>query len=159
MVSWGFPWFSSVVRQTPGDRCTAAGIISLSPKSLSDRLDWRETWCKWPLARNPDRRWKHRHTSIRLFGRGPWLYVSQGEEKKIWVHKFQLTLSVAWPRSYCPDDCSRFQCFSPEWINKFLNFKINTGNLSTVKCVEEWKLIIKLNPSRDSEFYLKKLGY
>ena len=39
-------------------------IITLS---LTDRHDWRDTQGKWPLARNPDRSWWHRHTSLKLF--------------------------------------------------------------------------------------------
>ena len=34
--------------------------------SLSDRRDWHDTQDKWPLARNLDRSWWHRHTSIKL---------------------------------------------------------------------------------------------
>ena len=33
--SWGFPGFSSAVRQIPGDLCTVPGTISLSPLSLA----------------------------------------------------------------------------------------------------------------------------
>ena len=66
--SWGYPEFSSVVMQIPGDICTAAGIIC-------DRCDWRDTRGKWPLARNPHRGWCHRHTSLKLFwlqSMSPW---------------------------------------------------------------------------------------
>ena len=62
--NWSFPGLSSAV---PGDLCTVSGIISLSPISLSDRLEWRDTQGKWPLARNPDRSWWHRRTCIKLF--------------------------------------------------------------------------------------------
>ena len=34
---------------------------------ISDRRDWRDTRGKWPLARNPDRSWWHRHTSLKIF--------------------------------------------------------------------------------------------
>ena len=34
---------------------------------ISDRRDRRDTLGKWPLARNPDRSWWHRHTSLKLF--------------------------------------------------------------------------------------------
>ena len=43
----------------------------------SDRSDWRDTRGKWPLARNPDRSWWHRHTSLWLFGRSSWLQGQQ----------------------------------------------------------------------------------
>ena len=65
--SWGFPGFSSAVRQMPGALCTVIGIISLSPFPLADRRDWRDTRFKWHLARNPDRSCWHRHTSVKLF--------------------------------------------------------------------------------------------
>ena len=41
--SWGFPGFSSSVRQMPRDLCTAPCYISLLPVSLVDRSDWRDT--------------------------------------------------------------------------------------------------------------------
>jgi hypothetical protein len=56
--SWGFLGFSSVVRQMPGDLCTASVSLSLANK--------RDTLSKWPLARNPDRNWWHRLTSLTL---------------------------------------------------------------------------------------------
>jgi hypothetical protein len=34
---------------------------------ISDRPEWRDTRGKWPLARNPERSWWHRHTSLKLF--------------------------------------------------------------------------------------------
>jgi hypothetical protein len=34
---------------------------------ISDRPDWLKTRGKWPLARNPERSWWHRHTSLKLF--------------------------------------------------------------------------------------------
>ena len=47
---------------------------------ISDRRDWRDTRGKWPLARNPDRSWWHRHTSFKLFWpRPPWLHGQQEE--------------------------------------------------------------------------------
>ena len=58
---WGFPGFSSAVRQMPGDLCTVPILI------IIDRRDWRDTRGKWPLARNPDRSWWPRHTSLKLF--------------------------------------------------------------------------------------------
>ena len=39
-----------------------------------DRHDWRETRGKWSLARNPDRSWWHRHTSLKLFCSSPGLH-------------------------------------------------------------------------------------
>ena len=51
-----------------GDLCTALSIISLSPLSLADRRDWRDTRGKWSLARNPDRSWWHRYSSLQLHG-------------------------------------------------------------------------------------------
>ena len=34
---------------------------------ISDRRHWRDTRGKWPLARNPDRSWWHRHTNWKFF--------------------------------------------------------------------------------------------
>ena len=46
---------------------------------ISDRRDWRDTQSKCLLARNPDRRWWHRHTGLKLFCRQPpWLHGQQG---------------------------------------------------------------------------------
>ena len=69
-VFWGF---SSVVRRSvhsPQDHFIITLIIS----------DRRDTRGKWPLARNPDRSWWHRHTSVKLFGRSLWLHVRQKNE-------------------------------------------------------------------------------
>ena len=44
---------------------------------ISDRSDGRDTRGKWPLARNPDRSWWHRHTTESFFGRSPWLHGQQ----------------------------------------------------------------------------------
>ena len=45
---------------------------------ISDRRDWRDTRGKWPLARNPDRSWWHRHTSLKPFWpQSPWLHGQQ----------------------------------------------------------------------------------
>ena len=45
---------------------------------ISDRSDWRDTRGKWPLARNPDRNWWHRHTNWKFFfGRSLWLHGQQ----------------------------------------------------------------------------------
>ena len=65
--SWGFPWFSSVTRWISGDLCTAPGIISLPSLTRVYRRDWLGTRGKWPFARNPDRSWWHRHSSLKLF--------------------------------------------------------------------------------------------
>ena len=64
--SWRFPRFSSAVRQMSGDLDTVPRIISLSPLSLATDVT-RETRSKWPLARNPDRSWRHRHASLKCF--------------------------------------------------------------------------------------------
>ena len=42
----------------------ASGISSLLHLSLADS---RGTQDKWPLARNPDRNWWYRHTTLKLF--------------------------------------------------------------------------------------------
>ena len=42
-------------------------ITPLSPLSLANRHDWRDTRGKWPLARNTDRSWWHRHISLKFF--------------------------------------------------------------------------------------------
>ena len=34
---------------------------------ISNRRDWRDTRGKWPLARNPDRSWWHRHAKWKFF--------------------------------------------------------------------------------------------
>ena len=52
--------FSSAERQIPRDLCTAPGIISC----IISRLTWHSR-CGL-VARNPDRSWWHRHTSIRF---------------------------------------------------------------------------------------------
>ena len=81
--SWGFPGFSLSDRYMPGDLCTAPGIFSLSPLSLSDRRDrrdWRDTRSKWPLARNPDRSWWHYHISVKPFWPQP---ISPRTQKKV----------------------------------------------------------------------------
>ena len=55
-VFWGF---YSAIRQMPGDLCTAPRIISLSlATNVTDA-----TLGKWPLDRNPERSWWHRHTN------------------------------------------------------------------------------------------------
>ena len=56
-----------ICAQPPGDHF----IITLI---ISDRHDWRDTRGKWSRARNPDRSWWHCHTSLKLFGRSPWLH-------------------------------------------------------------------------------------
>ena len=53
------------------------GIITLI---ISDRRDLRDTRDKWPLARNRDRSWWHRHNSLKLFWpqpMAPWTTGSQ----------------------------------------------------------------------------------
>ena len=60
--SWGCLGFSSAVRQIPGDLRTA-------PRIISDWRDCRNSRGMWSLARNPDRSWWHRQTSLKLFGR------------------------------------------------------------------------------------------
>ena len=42
---------------------------------ISGRRDWHNTRVKWPLARNPYRRWWHRHTNWKFFwpqSMAPW---------------------------------------------------------------------------------------
>jgi hypothetical protein len=61
-VFWCFPHFKANARipvHSPQDHF----IITLI---ISDWRDWRDTQGKWPLARNPDRSWWHRHTSLKL---------------------------------------------------------------------------------------------
>jgi hypothetical protein len=41
--NWGFLGFSSAVRQMPRDLFSAPGIIALSPLSIAERRDWRDT--------------------------------------------------------------------------------------------------------------------
>ena len=49
---------------------------SISPSSLS-LADWRDTRGKYPLARNLNRSWWHRHKSIKIFVRSPRLHGQQ----------------------------------------------------------------------------------
>ena len=49
-------------------------IITLA---ISDQRNWRHTRGKWPLARNPDRSWWHRHTNWKFFWpqpMAPWTF-------------------------------------------------------------------------------------
>ena len=78
-VFWGFLGFSSAVRQIPGDLCTAPRVISLSPLSLATDVTDATLGASGLLARNPDRGWWHRHTSLKLFWlQPPWLHGQQG---------------------------------------------------------------------------------
>ena len=51
---------------------------------ISDRRDWRDTRSKWPLVRNPDRSWWHRHSNWKFFwsqvffNKAPRLYLLYG---------------------------------------------------------------------------------
>ena len=45
------------------DLCTHHLIIILS---LADRCDWRDTRGIWHVARNPDKSWWHRQTSLKF---------------------------------------------------------------------------------------------
>ena len=49
-------------------------IITLIISEWSDR---RYTQGKWPLARDPDRSWWHRHTSLKLSYCSPWVHGQQ----------------------------------------------------------------------------------
>ena len=43
------------------------------------RSDWRDTRGKWPFARNPEKSWWHRHTSLKRFWPQPsWLHGQHG---------------------------------------------------------------------------------
>ena len=90
LLAEGFPDFSSAVRQTPEDLCTASSIISLPPLSLAEKHDWRDTRGKWPLARNPEKSWWHRYISIRLFWPQP---MASCKSKKL-NFKFILTTHI-----------------------------------------------------------------
>ena len=97
--SWGFLGFSSAVRKMPGDLCTAPRIITLI---ISDRRDWRrDTRGKWPLARNPDRSWWHRHTSISYSFSSPWFHVRKNKSRTfIWLPSsilFFFLSCLPWP--------------------------------------------------------------
>ena len=69
------------LRQMPVDLCTAPRIISLSSLSYSDRRDWRDTRGKWPLARNLDKSWWHRHNRLKHF----WPQSKHGQQGS-WCH-------------------------------------------------------------------------
>ena len=82
--SWGFPGFASAVRQmhSPRDHFIIILIIS----------DSRDTRGKWPLYRNPDGSWWHRHTSLKLFWpqpMAPWTTCMDKNEPP-WVLIFTL---------------------------------------------------------------------
>ena len=92
--SWDFLGVSSAVKQMPGYLCTAPGILSLSPLSLTDR---RDTWGKWLLASN---RIGARGTATLaqgFFRLSLWLRVCR---KKICVASFQNCQNPCWQRDF-----------------------------------------------------------
>ena len=83
----------------PGDLCTVPSIISLSPLSLADR---RDTWGKWPLARNPDRSWWHHHTTLKLVWpqpMAPWI-TGQARDLEVRGSNFSLEISNCTKKYY-----------------------------------------------------------
>ena len=45
--------------------------------------NWHDTRGKWPLARNLERSWWHRHTNKVFFSRSPWLYGQQDHLEEV----------------------------------------------------------------------------
>ena len=76
-VSRGSPKFSSNREVNTSRPIYNPGIISLSPLSLSDRRDWRDTLFKWSLARNLSKSLWHHHINFNRFCRSPWLHGQQ----------------------------------------------------------------------------------
>ena len=94
--SLGLREFSSALRKM-SDLCTAPGIISLSPLSLADRRDWRVTRGKWFLARNSDRSWWHRQTSLKFF-----LAAAYGpmDSRSRWWHNLNDMIGIMFPQDW-----------------------------------------------------------
>ena len=67
--SWGFPGVSLSVSYISEDMCKAPGIIPISPLALDDRHDCLNIREEWPLVRNPDKRWRNHHNSLKLLDR------------------------------------------------------------------------------------------
>ena len=82
--SWGFPGFSSAIRQMPRDLCAALDFISLSPLSLAGLG-------KWSVAMNPNRNYWHCFSSIELFWLKPLASWAAGVQKvnTIWRKMFK----------------------------------------------------------------------
>ena len=51
--------------------------VQSTPFHLIITSVWHDTREKWLMARNPDKSWCHRHTSLKIFGRRPWLHGQQ----------------------------------------------------------------------------------
>ena len=49
-------------------------FLNYEGKMKSSRPSLRETRDKWPLVKDPDRSWCHRHISVKNFGRSLWLH-------------------------------------------------------------------------------------
>ena len=88
--SWGFLGFSSVVRQMPGDLCTAPRIISLSPLSLATNvtdatLEASDLWLGTRTGADgtATRAWS-------FFGRSLWLH--EGKKIHKWTYICDLCL-------------------------------------------------------------------
>ena len=71
---------SSTVRQMPEDLCAAPRSILFSHLSLATDVTG-----KWPLARNPDRRWWHCHIRLKLLWLQP--MVAPCNKKNTCVHR------------------------------------------------------------------------
>ena len=61
---------------------------------ISDRRDWRDTRGKWPLARNPDRSWWHRHTNWTFFWPQPMVPWTTRLKSAINVNEMSFQLIV-----------------------------------------------------------------
>ena len=71
----------------PGDLYTAPQDHFIIPLTISDRRYRRDTPGKWPLARNPDRNWWHRHTNLNLFWLQPMALWTVGC-KYVYIHTY-----------------------------------------------------------------------
>ena len=65
--SWGFPGFFLSYKVNSSRSVHNPRYHLIITLSLGDRADWHNTLDKRPLARNPERSWWHRHTSLKFF--------------------------------------------------------------------------------------------
>ena len=80
--------------------------------------DWRDTRGKWPLFRNPDRSWWHRHTSLKLFWPQPMAPWTTGQK-------------LFWPQLLTPWTTGHFSILSLPILSLFPSFP-NLQTISTV---------------------------
>ena len=125
-----------------GDLCTAPRMISLSPLSLADTQNWRDTRGKWPLARNPDRSWWHHHTRLKL-GNFIWKDLPETCVRYFKKSKTQLRREPHWSTRLQQLTCRFEKSFVLNWvwIHKFWTYRRerypidHLGRLSIIKAV------------------------